>query len=262
MTEKKKIRIIHGCALFCNVAIVMFTVYSICEMLVGSVSGNMNLGVQTFRYFTNLSNILVAVMTMFVIPFNINSIKSGKDELPLWTMICQFVGTASVTVTFLTVLFFLGPTQGFSIMFAGPCVFLHCVTPIFAIISTCLLAVGSKIPFKLSFCGLAPTVLYSIAYMIAVVGTKDWNDFYGFTFGGKMWAIPISLVGMYLATYAFSAGLWALQNVMHDVWFDPTQLKKSRAQRKAERDESKIMLIENDENAITCDVHQSEKNNI
>lgn len=73
-------------------------------MLVGHQSGNMNLGAQTFKYFTNLSNSLVALMTMFVIPFNINSLKSGKDELPLWTMMCQFVGTASVTMTFLTVM--------------------------------------------------------------------------------------------------------------------------------------------------------------
>lgn len=236
MDTQKKIRFIHGFALACNVAIVATTAYAICEMLVGHQSGNMNLGAQTFKYFTNLSNILVALMTMFVIPFNINSLKSGKDELPLWTMMCQFVGTASVTMTFLTVMLFLGPTQGYPIMFQGPCAFLHCITPLLAIISTCFLAVGRKIPFKLCFFGLVPNVLYSVAYMIAVLGTKTWNDFYGFTFGGKMWTVPLSLVGTSLAAILFSIGLWSLQNLMHKAYFEPEQLKK-RAERKAERQE-------------------------
>lgn len=243
MENTKKVRILHSVALACNILVVTTVVYAICEMLVGNQAGNMNLGVKTFRYFTNLSNILVAVMTMFVLPFNINSIKSGKNELPVWTMICQYVGTASVTVTFLTVILFLGPMQGYPIMFAGPCIFLHCITPILAIVSTCVLATFDKMKFRYTFCGLIPSLLYSIAYMIAVLGTKTWDDYYGFTFGGKMWTVPLSLIGTQLATYIFSVGLWALQNLMHDVFFDRADLKKSLKQRREERMEKRIMLI-------------------
>ncbi len=209
----KNVRIRQALSLAFNVAIVVLTWYSVLLLIFGDESGNMTLGSQTFRYFTNLSNILVAVTASLLIPFNINSLLSGKDEIPLWALLTKFVGTVSVTVTFLTVVLFLGPTMGWEIMFAGPCLFLHLITPLLAILSFVLLESNLKIKFPYSFLGLAPTFVYSLIYLFTVAVTKVWPDFYGFTFGGKMWTIPLSLLAMYIATYAFSLGLWKLHNL-------------------------------------------------
>ncbi len=213
MNETKKTRIFSGISLALNTAIVMMTAYSIVEMLVGNIAGNMSNGTIALRYFTNLSNILVALTALFVIPFDINSLISGKDEIPYWVLVFKFVGTTAVTVTFLTVMLFLGPTIGYAPMLAGPNIFLHLIIPIVAIISLVGVETGKKVSFRASIFGLIPTVVYSIIYVSCVVFAGIWDDFYGFTFGGKNWAVPLSMVGMYLATFLFCLGLKALQNV-------------------------------------------------
>lgn len=210
-----KSKIINIVALTVNSIIVILVFYAICSMLIGGITGNMTSGTETFRYFTNLSNILVGFMTMLIIPFNINSIISGKSEVPLWAILCQFIGTVAVSVTFLTCICFLGPMQGFSMIFAGPCLYLHGIIPILSIISTIFLSTEKKIPLKLVPLGLLSIFLYSIVYVITVVMLKVWPDFYGFTFGGKMWAVPISLVVMYLVTLGISYGLYFVQNSIH-----------------------------------------------
>ena len=53
--------------------------------------------------------------------------------------------------------------------------------------------------------------LYSIVYLVCVIGRKIWEDFYGFTFGGRRWAVPIVAIVMYLAAFLISLSLWALQ---------------------------------------------------
>ncbi len=211
----KKTRTLQICSLVGNVAIIVLTWYSLLALIFGGVSGNMSLGVSTFRYFTNLSNILVAMTASIILPFNINGIIHGKNEIPLWAQACKFVGTVSVTVTFLTVILFLGPMFGWEIMFAGPCLYLHLITPLLAIFSFCVAECENKYPFYLTYIGLAPTFVYSILYLFMVAIFKRWEDFYGFTFGGKMWVIPISLIAMYIATYVFAVGNWALQNLCH-----------------------------------------------
>lgn len=241
MKENIKVRILNGTALSLNVIIVILTFYSIVGMTTGSIAGNMTAGVRAFRYFTNLSNILVAVFSTMLIPFNINGLISGKYEVPKWLGVCKFVGTTAVTITFVTVVFFLGPTMGWTMMFDGPCLYLHALIPILAIISLLFVEVDNPVSFKLSIFGLAPSVIYSIIYLFAVAITKVWPDFYGFTFGGKMWTIPLSMIMMYSATFVLSSALWALQNLFHKLYFLPKGerfVKKSKKTNNANGNET------------------------
>ncbi len=112
MKENMKVRILNGTALSLNVIIVILTFYSIVGMTTGSIAGNMTAGVRAFRYFTNLSNILVAVFSTMLIPFNINGLISGKYEVPKWLGGCKFVGTTAVTIKFVTGGVFLGTYNG------------------------------------------------------------------------------------------------------------------------------------------------------
>lgn len=209
---RTKTKIINICSLIVNVAIVVIAAYAVCLMMIGGKENNMAAGVKTFRYFTNLSNILVAAATMFVIPFNINSIISGKNELPFWTAVCRFIGAVAVAETFITCVVFLGPTQGFKLVFSGAGLYLHVIVPVLAIIAAALSE--NKIPFKLSFLGLLPTALYSIVYTIEVLLVKNWPDFYGFTFGGNYALIPLSVISTYALTALISMGLNYLRNAI------------------------------------------------
>ena len=51
---------------------------------------------------------------------------------------------------------------------------------------------------------MAPTVVYSLVYLVMVVVLKAWPDFYGFTFGGNVLFGIISLIVMYFVTLVIS----------------------------------------------------------
>lgn len=51
--------------------------------------------------------------------------------------------------------------------------------------------IDSNICRKDCILAMTPTIIYSIVYFIMVVILKRWNDFYGFTFGGRYAILPI-----------------------------------------------------------------------
>ena len=113
----------------------------------------------------------------------------------------------------ITVVFFLAPYasalgMGFLFLFEENCFFVHLLNPIAAIVSYLWFERGGDIELKDSLFGIIPTILYSIVYFIMVVfiGEENggWPDFYGFTFGGRMYLVPVVIIGMYVATFAIS----------------------------------------------------------
>ena len=173
------------------------------------------------RYFTNLSNVYAAVSAVIIAVFNFTNVVRDRYFFPKWAIAVKYSACVSVTVTFMTVVFFLGPVAAFSgngyfSLFKQSNFYLHFLTPILAVISFLFFERGEKISFKYAFYGLLPTVLYSVIYVIMVVfvGSDNggWPDFYGFTFGGRMWAVPISVIVMYAATFAFSLAERFLHN--------------------------------------------------
>ena len=79
--------------------------------------------------------------------------------------------------------------------------FLHFLTPVLAI---AMFIVGSnEYNFKLkeNLIGLIPLGIYSVVYVTNAVVLHTWSDFYGFTFGGKNYLVPLVLVIMYSSTY-------------------------------------------------------------
>lgn len=209
-------------SLILNLAIIGCTIYAIgCYFFMEAGSGNMHVhGAVCLRFFTNLSNILVAITSVIMLVFNFKNLKTGSNSFPKWAMLLKFMGTVSVTLTFITVVFFLGPTfipRGFSywFMFQGNCFFLHFFTPILAALSILFFERCDGFSKKNALVGLVPTVVYSIVYfiMVIIVGQANggWDDFYGFTFGGKYFMIPISVIAMYAATWFISWLEWKIQ---------------------------------------------------
>lgn len=156
------------------------------------------------RFFTLLSNILCALASLFVVI----SLRSGT--LPYGVWLFKYIGTASVTVTFLTVMVFLGPTLGYKSQLEGWSFYLHAAGPLLAVVSFCFLERFYPLSLLTSLWGIAPVLLYGCLYLKKVVlssGASQWDDFYGFNKNGK-W--KISFAAMLIGTFFVCLLLWLL----------------------------------------------------
>jgi len=142
-------------------------------------------GLKQFRYFTVLSNTFCAIAALLMAISQIG----GSVSRPVFLL--KYLGTVSVTLTFLTVLLFLAPFQGgFVKWFAGDFFYVHLVGPLLAIASFCFL---EKQPMDLgtAMLGLVPMLLYGAVYVYKVMLAPEdqrWEDFYGFNKNG-MWLV-------------------------------------------------------------------------
>lgn len=167
-----------------------------------------------FRYFTIDSNIFMAITCAILIPYNIISIKKGEYAVPRWAMLLKLCGTVTVVITMITVVVFLGPTQGFEYMYFENQLTLHLICPIIAVVS--FLFFDSNIllkPWLSGLFALIPVSIYGNLYMIMVIGLTEskggWPDFYGFNRGG-FW--PLTVVCMCAGTILLGAGICGLRN--------------------------------------------------
>ena len=97
-------------------------------------------------------------------------------------------------------------------MFSNDMFFFHLINPILSIINFVLLDKRYVLNKKEICMGISTTVIYSFVYLYNVVITKNWSDFYGFTFGGKLYMGLISIVVMYIATLLISFVLTKLNS--------------------------------------------------
>lgn len=200
MAEKKRIRRVAIAADLLNAILVTVSIVS---FFTGTGDGNMAVaGAKCFRYFTIDSNILAAAASLILLPYLI------RGRVPTWAAVLKFVGTVAVTVTFLTVVFFLGPTQGYRQMFAGVCLWLHLVCPLLAIFSLYLPEVRRPLPKKAWLFGVLPVAVYGAIYAVMLLILCRWEDFYGFNMGGFWY---ISLAAMLLLGALLSFVMAALQ---------------------------------------------------
>ena len=162
-----------------------------------------------FRFYTCQSNVLCAVTALLVAVFHL------AGSLPQWVWLLKYIGTAAVTVTMLTVLFFLAPSFGkgaLKVLLSGTDLFMHLITPLLALVSFCVFE-RRGMTFCQSLWGMLPVVLYGPVYLYKILFAlpeKRWDDFYGFNKQGK-W--PVAFAGMVIGTFLICMGIMALQNV-------------------------------------------------
>ncbi len=210
-------RFINLLSLIFNVAIVVMVIYSVVFMFLYPSAGNMEAaGIIALRYFTVDSNILVMFTSLMIIPFNIQALISGEDEIPIWAIITKAVGTTAVGVTFFTVILFLAPATGFNykLFYEDSTLYLHGIIPLVAMLSFIFFENKRDYDWEWNIFAIAPTFIYSIFYLIFVAFSKTWPDFYGFTFGGKMFMAPISMIVMYAVSFGIVMGLWKIRKIM------------------------------------------------
>ena len=161
------------------------------------------------RFFTTLSNLLCAAACL------LTALAINAGGIPEWIWMLKYIGTAAVTVTMLTVLFFLAPTFGkgaLKVLLSGTDLFMHLINPLLALVSFCVFE-KRGMSFGQSLWGMLPVVLYGPVYLYKILFAlpeKRWDDFYGFNKQGK-W--PIAFTGMVIGTFLICMGIMALQNV-------------------------------------------------
>ena len=168
----------------------------------GTFQGGPN--ISYIKYFTTLSNAFNGFVALFIL---VLLIKHFKEDIiyPKWIKLLLLASTTSVALTFLTVLFFLAPTYisygySFFYMYQNDMFFLHFFNPLLSFLFFAFLFKGEKINPKECLFALIPMGLYSIVYSINVI-SGIWEDFYGFTFGGKYYLAIIVLPIMFAVTY-------------------------------------------------------------
>lgn len=174
-------------------------------------------GIGYFKPFTIDSNILMGVFAGIMLVVNIQSLVREKYDIPKWAEMGYFVGANAVLLTFVTVVLFLAPTNGFDIgtyalMFSNDLIFLHLLTPLLACLSFCCLMKSNKFTAKQTLWGVLPTFLYSLVYVSQVVLFKNWEDFYGFIFGGQNQFVILVMLVMYGVTFVLGYLLIKLHN--------------------------------------------------
>lgn len=146
---------------------------------------------QHIATFTILSNIFLGIVALISAIFGITK-KPLKKSFLTWYL----TATSAALVTFFMVVLFLAPMRAISgknyfDMLVETMFFLHFLNPILSATVFIFFTGSSKITLKSRILATLPIVIYSIPYIINVVILKTWPDFYGLTFGGKYFLLPL-----------------------------------------------------------------------
>lgn len=140
-----------------------------------------------FRYFTVLSNCFSALVSLVTVLFRL------FGEVPMAVLLVKYSATVCVSVTFSTVMLFLGPiVYGYKALFHGPDLFMHMICPLMAIVSHFAWDRPAA-PFVSVLLGVLPVLLYALLYLTQVVIRGAWDDFYAFNRDGR-WPLSFALM--------------------------------------------------------------------
>ena len=165
--------------------------------------------------FTILSNIFLGLVALISA---IITIKHLKKPLPKKLSTWYLVAASCTMLTFLTVVFFLAPLRAMNgrnyfDMLLEQMFFLHFLNPILgAVCYIFFFKTEEKVGIKPCLLAILPPVIYSSPYIFCVCVIKIWPDFYGLTFGGKYYAIPLIYLIFCSVMFIISTSLAALHN--------------------------------------------------
>ena len=125
---------------------------------------------QMFIFYTEDSNILSACICAMVAVGQLVCIFTGR-ELPRWLHTLKYIATCCLTMTFLTVVFVLGPMyedgNGWYIMLCtSSMLYHHLLNPLAAMVSFVLLERQPRLPRSATVWALLPTVVYGSVILV------------------------------------------------------------------------------------------------
>ena len=186
----------------------------------GTVAGQVDTNVaESWFYiltFTVQSNILLGLVALVAMILGIRSLKTGKP-LPRSLTTWYLVAASAAMLTAITVIIFLAPIRAiqgrnYFDMVLGPMFFFHFFNPFLSAAAFIYLTPRTKLKLKECFFALIPPAAYAVPYVLNVVILHTWYDFYGFTFGGKNWAVPV----VFVVISAIIFGIASLLSFFHN----------------------------------------------
>lgn len=160
----------------------------------GALASN---GIRSLKYFTTLSNLFVGFASVIWL---IRTYKDGKAGRR--AELIKYIAAASVGLTFITVMVFLGPLYGYPAMFAGGSLFMHLITPLTALGEVIFLS-DAEYTRKDNLLVIIPPLIYGTFYLgnVYINGFGEWpdyNDWYMFL----TWGYPVGMLIFAIACLA------------------------------------------------------------
>ena len=156
-------------------------------------------GWEMLKFFTVQSNILMGIASLISLIYILIGV------YPKWVSVLKYVATGTVTLTFLTVMFYLGPALGYLAMLKDANLLMHLVTPVISIAQLFLLEPKiEKMRFVNStVISILPMTAYGIAYLINIFvhngyGNVKYDWYYFGTYG------PGAGIGIFFLMLAFT----------------------------------------------------------
>ena len=158
-------------------------------------------GFSSMKYFTVLSNQLAGLAAAIYLVCLL------RNRVPTWVILLKYMAAASVGLTFLTVMLFLGPLYGYGAMLRGVNLPLHCIVPVIAMAEFVFLVHAPILRRTDALLAAAPMLLYGAVYMCNILlnGVGKWpdtNDWYSFC----LWGLPVGF-GIFAALFLVTCGL-------------------------------------------------------
>ena len=176
-------------------------------------------GIGFLKFFTVESNILLGIVAAVAIPFDALLLAKKRAASPTALRVAYLGASMGTTLTMLVVIFFLGPTMGFAMMYSSANLFMHLFIPLLGV-ARVLFFESNKEPAHLWLWAIAGTVhmaIYGIFYTVNVAvhngyGSFDY-DWYGFGANGLAIGL-VTFFGLLVGAYLSAVGIVALQRLI------------------------------------------------
>lgn len=203
--------------LLCTIVIVGVFVGVVIKLVAESTVLDPDEGIRSFRYFTVLSNMLMAFTAALCIPFEIDGLRNHNYHLPRWVVESLYCGVCCVTVTFTFAVCLIAPIQGAETALLNKAnLYLHLICPLAAILLFIFVNDDHRIPFKHSFIIFIPLLAYMFIYWLKVfvIGESNggWRDHYYTNVYFPYW---IAMVAVPLIGFALANVIRVLHNKRH-----------------------------------------------
>ena len=176
--------------------------------------------IEMFRFYTVDSNVLMGIVSLLFLISEIQILRCKKEKVSRLLYILKLIGTVGTSLTFLTVVLYLGPISknGMLSMFLNANLFFHLITPVLSIITFIFFENTDTLKFKDSFLGVSTMTLYAIFYVVNILihvengKVSPAYDWYWFVQNG-VWTMIIVLPVMLFFTYLISFVLLKINNL-------------------------------------------------
>lgn len=195
-------------ALGLNLLMLAIGLYAVLHMAFFGVQAVLvSSGWEVLVYFTVDSNVLLLISSGMLCT---RLLRHGTEPLPTPLLSFRSAAAAGTTLTFLVVLFYLGPLHGYGRVYSGENLLLHLVLPLLGLVSLMFFEPGELPPKKLLW-SMAPPLLYAVVTVIRVVnGAKPPYPFMDVV-NNPLYVTVSAFALLAAACYGSALAVWAVR---------------------------------------------------